>query len=479
MCFGQDGTIDASYGTNGITKYSGAYGTSIEIDKKNNIVAGGYNYSERIIVTKYNLSGVLDNSFGTSGIANISFTTYNAVDVILHDIEIQADNKILGCGYLDNGTNRTDFLVFRLNENGSLDTTFNGTGVLLISFSNNKDVANSIKVLPSGKILIAGYSYVSTNYDYAIAKLNSDGTFDTSFSQDGKLTVDLYGEADYGNDIAFSNSNIFVAGQSYMNGTFAKFSVISLTNSGNLDTSFSFDGKQYVQFSPNANDECTKIFRQSDGKIILVGLSNSYGYAAARLLTNGNLDTTYNSNGKFTYSFISGASHYNYGSSALQTDNNLIIGGSFQTGNYSDVGLVKINSNGNLDPSFGNSGSSRTVVGNSPSFDDMTLQNDGKILLVGYLDSQNIGIVRFNNTSTSLSTNENNLSKNINLYIKDNELYLSENTQKIELFSANGSKISDFYTTNQINIAQLLHGKYFLIIHTDNNSSIVKKSFIK
>src|SRR5262245_57269991 len=88
---------------------------------------------------------------------------------------IQADGKIVVAGYSYNGIN-TDFALARYNANGSLDTTFSGDGKLTTSISSGNDGIASVALQADGRIVVAGYSYNGANNDFALARYNADGS---------------------------------------------------------------------------------------------------------------------------------------------------------------------------------------------------------------------------------------------------------------------------------------------------------------
>ena len=103
--------------------------------------------------------------------------------------------------------------VTRLKPNGSPDTTFDGDGTATIDFGSLADVANDAVLQPDGKIVVAGYTQADDSPP-AVARLNADGSPDTTFGGGaGKVTVD-FGVATFGNAVALqANGRIVVAGQ--------------------------------------------------------------------------------------------------------------------------------------------------------------------------------------------------------------------------------------------------------------------------
>ena len=121
---------------------------------------------------------------------------------------IQADGRIVVAG---NAAGHATMTVTRLNPNGSLDTTFDADVTATIDFGSLADLAVGALLQPDGKIVVAGYT--QADEDIAVARLNGDGTADTTFGAAGKATVS-FGVATFGNAVALQpNGRIVVAGQ--------------------------------------------------------------------------------------------------------------------------------------------------------------------------------------------------------------------------------------------------------------------------
>ncbi len=185
---------------------------------------------------------------------------------------IQIDGKIVVAGQSGNGSNH-DFAVVRYNGDGSLDSSFNGTGKVITPIGNGDDNGNSVAIQSDGKIVVAGSSYNGSNHDFAIARYNSDGTLDTSFNGTGKLTTPVGSSDDYGYSVAVqSDGKIVVAGESFVTGSNLDFSVVRYNPNGSLDLSFNGTGKVITDVGGSGDFE-TSMAIQSDGKIVVVGYS--------------------------------------------------------------------------------------------------------------------------------------------------------------------------------------------------------------
>lgn len=288
---------------------------------------------------------------------------------IVHSIAIQPDGKIIvgGSFYFNNGKWVQN--LTRLNVDGSVDISFNiGTGL--------NDTVKAIVLQPDGKIIIAGEFY---NYDgihiNRIARLNTDGSIDTSFNpgigpNDDILNLSLQ-----------SDGKIIIGGSLYTYNDIAINRMARLNTDGSLDTTFN------LGIVPTTWIRRTLI--QPDGKILVVGRFTYDNGRIARLNTDGSLDTT----------FTIGTSEYHVNSILLQPDGKIIIGGDFLNINGSEKNnIARLNTDGTVDTSF-NPGLifvyDNNGVNLGGNISTMSLQKDGKIIIGGWFHDIN-GTIRNN-----------------------------------------------------------------------------------
>ena len=252
---------------------------------------------------------------------------------------------------------------------GDLDTTFSGDGIVTTDLgSGTQDNGNVMALQPDGKIIVAGTS----NDDIALVRYNSNGSLDTTFSGDGKLTTDLGGE-EFGNSMVLQPDGkiVVVGGLGYPNFNFA---VVRYNSNGSLDTTFSGDGKLTTDLGGYESGESVAL--QSDGKIIVGG-----AHQLLRYNSNGTLDTTFGENGIKTFPVNWEVDGYNGISIAVQADGKIVVAG----GTFFDFAVVaRLNSNGSLDTTFSDDGIVTTDLGDDFEWaSDLVLQPDGKIVLAG------------------------------------------------------------------------------------------------
>lgn len=278
-----------------------AFSVALQSDGK--IVAGGVfnGFDSRFAVVRYNANGSLDTSFDTDGIA-LSPDIGASGSGVMSVLGIQPDGKIVAAGSGFFSGSGYDFCVVRFNPNGSLDTSFDSDGVVNTSISPNWDYGNSIAIQSDGKIVVAGQSRNDTDgWDQiALVRYNTNGSLDSSFDADGILTtvigtVGARSGSDAANSVAVQSDNkIVVAGRF---GHDANFAIVRYNANGSLDTTFDADGKVTTTVGSNSNDRANAVVIQADGKIIAAGsstsVSGSVDFAVVRYNTDGSLDNSF------------------------------------------------------------------------------------------------------------------------------------------------------------------------------------------
>ncbi len=147
--------------------------------------------------------GDLDPTFGNGGI--VITPTGNMIDLDYpRAMAIQSDGKIIVVGEGSRGTFNWDFAVVRYNTNGSLDTSFGGSGIVITQLTVNYDGASSVAIQADGKIVVAGsqYNCFCIDSSFAVVRYNPNGTLDTSFNGTGKAITQVNSSRDYAESVA-------------------------------------------------------------------------------------------------------------------------------------------------------------------------------------------------------------------------------------------------------------------------------------
>ena len=308
--FSSDGRTTVDFGSDDVAR-------DVVVDDLGRLLASGYHGggSADFAVARFLPNGELDTTFNdesdptlANGDGKLSFGFGAPSSERASGIALQSDGKIIVVGTTKPGTDDApdsgnDFAVARINADGTLDGTFGVDGRVTIDFGGD-DRCNDVVIAADGRIVVVGSRRTigPLEQDFAVARLNADGTLDNTFSADGMQTVDmLAGADDFANGIAMSGDKIVVAGASGLRaaGTTAfNFAVARLNGDGSLDSDFSGDGRQFVDFR-GGGDVAEDVAVDRYGRVVLAGAAGAADtgdadFAVARLTAGGNLDTFFN-----------------------------------------------------------------------------------------------------------------------------------------------------------------------------------------
>jgi uncharacterized delta-60 repeat protein len=276
---------------------------------------------------------------------------------------------------------------------GDLDLSFGGSGRLLTDFSATDEYGQAVVVQPDGKILIAGQSGIYPLFHSAFVRFNRNGTADTTFGTGGKTVIPLDPNGDCPSAVAIqADGKIVVAGSQLHDNSTLGIIVARLNPNGTLDGTFGNGGSVIFDFG-DLGAEGTSVVIQPDGKILVAGITGTTGYGeltdivVIRFNTDGTFDNTYGSGGRVRTHF---EGQDNTGSrawgAALQPDGRLVVAGRYRNeGQNGEFALARYNIDGSLDQSFGIGGMVHTRPGTAEMFAfDVAVQPDGKIVAAGY-----------------------------------------------------------------------------------------------
>ena len=422
---------------------------TIAIQSDGKILVGGkftnYNGITRNRITRLNSDGTLDIDF------NIGIGCNNVITAI----SLQPDGKILVSGSFTNynGTQRN--AIVRLNTDGSLDSNFNNDITAILSN------INTFAIQPDGKIIVGGsfYTIYGGSFQKRIARLNTDGSLDTSFIGD-------FSEGSI-NSIAIQSNGKVLAG-----GTLTRYHNLASANSvyvrelvrlntdGSLDSSFVIrDGFTSVSFE--------KIIIQPDGKILVGGKFNNAGYnnAITRLNNDGSLDIPFNNKTEQNSLFYNTDGYIpNINAIALQPDGKILLSGRY----LKNSPIIRLNDDGSRHSYIQTSppGNPLNDIFTDYYFNTITLQPDGKILLGGHFNSYNMqprkNILRLLNTTLSVI----DITKT-EIEIHPNPardlLSFSDVVSNIEIQDFSGKSVIKYPNSSiKLNLSKLSKGIYFI-----------------
>ena len=363
-------------------------------------------------------AGDLDNTFGVGGKVLTDISGENDEG---QDVALQPDGKIVVAGFspIVAGAGLVQFAVARYLPDGSLDPGFGNGGVVLTSFGSINALAQTVALQADGGIIAAGYTIDNETGTggFALARYLPDGTLDTTFSGDGKLALNVgFGQvndivvqpdakivaigtgglarfqADGTLDATFGSGGLvsvdfdqFVAalqsdGKIVTAGSFTDvdpfqrgFALARFLPDGSLDTTFGTAGR--VDTDVGDEGAISALMLQPDGKIVAAGTSLSPGanFTLARYLSDGTLDTTFGGDGLVTTDFGVGVVSWAFGV-GLQVDGKIVAAGL--------GGLARYLPDGTLDTTFGGDG---IVIDFGGS--DLVIQPDGRLVVGGFFST--------------------------------------------------------------------------------------------
>jgi uncharacterized delta-60 repeat protein len=222
-------------------------------------------------LARYNADGTPDATFGNGGQASTDFlgTEDDAFSVL-----IQPDGKIVAVGSANDPATFYDFAAVRYLSNGTLDTTFGVAGKVHTDFGDqNFDRARSAALQPDGRIVAAGFA-ISQNggvQNFAVARYTSNGVLDTSFGTAGMTQIDFGSCCQSANKVLLQpNGKIITVGYANTESSDSDFLLARLISDGSLDPTFGAGGKVRTSFG-DLNGGANGAVFQPDGKILAVG----------------------------------------------------------------------------------------------------------------------------------------------------------------------------------------------------------------
>lgn len=349
-------------------------------------------------------------------------------------VALQNDGKIVVAGQYDNGNNY-DVRVLRYNSDGTLDNTFGTMGLITIDvFSFQDDTPSGIAVLSDGRIIVCGSIGSGGGF---LLKLNTDGSMDNSFNSSGTV---LLSRVSSGMKIQSDGKIVIVGTKKSSSPQNDQMSIQRINSDGTMDNSFdSFEGDGIIDIGSGEKASGHGVAIQPDGKIIAVGSTyawNSfppyYALKIERLKPNGDYDFSK------VIAFSNNPSFVVGNDVALQSDGKIVIVGYYTEMGISYFGLARLNSDGTFDNTFSSDGLQTTLIENNCRAYSVLIQPDGKILVGGTSSSTGnygLAIARYLSTpGVSVEGKENWVS--FKVYpnpLKDETTLSFQTNEKVEL----------------------------------------------
>jgi uncharacterized delta-60 repeat protein len=370
-----DGDLDAGFGAGGrvTTDFGGVDSINAAVLQPDGkiVVAGGLGESG-FALARYGPDGNLDPSFGSGGKV---VTAVGGHIQIAFALALQADGKLVATG---NGGD--DFATVRYNPDGSLDSTFGSSGEVVTVFGGWGG-ARTIALQPDGRTIVGGISGGPDNWHAVMARYLTDGSLDPTFGSGGMVSSQVGGT-----EIRLlGDGKILAVGLPGPTPAGFDFAVARFNADGTVDASFGTAGVATTGIA-GSYDQASTLVVQPDGKIVAVGNSVVAGQpelALARFLPNGSLDTSLN--GGKVVTDLGGINDSTSGIDViLQTDGKIVVSTCTNCYSAGDFALVRYNSDGTQDMTFGTGGRVTTdFSGGEDRSGALVVQPDGKLTAAG------------------------------------------------------------------------------------------------
>lgn len=393
----EGGVLDPTFGTNGVvvTDLGGSTdsGVNLVLQPDGKIVMSASGSAPNLV--RYNSDGTLDTTFGTNG---------KVTAAVSGPVALQTDGKLIVGGGMPGGVG-----LARYAGNGTLDTTFGTNGVVSVWENNDSNFRYSfsdLAIQPDGKIVVISVQEAigGNHVNCVIARFHGNGVleedsrafFDESnFPESERNFCEAIALQSDGKIILSGHAEPNFSGMAIILGRFMSGSTTS------FDPAFGTNGHGTV-VTPIASFSHGRgaLALQADGRIVIAGMTHidssnvSENLVLARYNSNGTLDTTLGGSGIL----ITDLGQNEVGNDlTIQNDGKIIVAGKRYNETSSDFLLVRYNSDGSLDTSFGDAGKVISDLGGSDSALGVALQPDGKILASGARDGDAV-VARYGGT---------------------------------------------------------------------------------
>jgi uncharacterized delta-60 repeat protein len=375
--------------------YDWAYATAVQPDGA--IVAAGQSNASGthdFAVARYTAAGALDPSFGRGGLVA---TDFGKSDDRILALALQPDGRIVVAGVSDRSGSK-DFALARYNTDGSLDPTFGNGGLVLLPVRPlTTDIVRGVAIQPDGKILAAGVTYddavsLRPHGDFMLVRYTREGGVDPSFGVGGIVTTNFEGESyDEPHSIVLQpDSRIILGGSSNTGGGVGRIfgadnlALARYLPTGLLDPTFGQTGKVVVD-AGSLFESIRAMTIDPAGRIVAAGRTSGErrgDLLLSRFQTDGTLDASFGRRG-LTITDL-GTGEEGLTGLALAHDGTIVAGGIVAPNPHGDLAVVRYDTTGQFDRSFGEGGFASVDVGKRDDrLRGLALQPDGNVVVVG------------------------------------------------------------------------------------------------
>jgi uncharacterized delta-60 repeat protein len=411
--FGTNGTVQHQFGA-GASPSSEAWAVAAQPDGKVVIAgqASDSNGRLEVLAARLNSDGSLDQSFGSGGVVVDQLGAGATPRSGAEAVAIQPDGKIIVAGDASDAAGNNEVMTARLDADGSLDSSFGTGGVVLsqlgVGIHPSSQVNFDAILLEGNKVVLGGEATDSHNESqFMVIRLNSDGSFDSSFGSGG-VVLHQYGlpsnPRSRATSLALQSDGQILAGGNADDASATgqqEFLLVRLNaTDGSPDSSFGTGGAVATQLGsgPNPGSHVFAVRQENDGKLVVGGDATDSGgnglAMIARLNANGSFDTSFGSGGVVSNQFgrTSAFGTYSQVFNLLLEPNGKLVTGLYASGDSVNLAygsqIARFNSDGSLDSSFGSGGPVDPVplpvsATSWADQDGLAFQPDGQILASG------------------------------------------------------------------------------------------------
>jgi uncharacterized delta-60 repeat protein len=327
--------------------------------------------------------GFLDTTFGADGKLRLPLAFSQSQSEFLggqSNVLVQADGKIVVAG----AGGDDSFLIMRLNGDGSVDASFGDGGTATLSGGDAG--AKQVLLQADGKIVLVE----AQGSDYAVWRVNADGSADTAFGVDGEVLAAQAGVPMTATSAVLqSDGKLILSG--FTDDSDDRFSLLRLNADGSVDTGFATAGRLDLQVGDGGlGDRAACVTVQADGKIVVAGASagvdNGEQLSVVRLTAAGELDTSFGTDGKFLLPQVDDHNFQEIALSVLvQPDGKIVLAhfGADNGDQHVGFGVVRLSAAGELDSDFGGAGRFVSSLGLTSLATSVALQPNGQIVVAG------------------------------------------------------------------------------------------------
>ncbi len=397
-----NGFYDNTFGTAGIVNIQPTLQTGVSryqllTDGTKIILSGNFSNTPAVYpsasLTRYNITGTIDNSFGTQGRTEKELGI--AADYAF-GVGVTHNNQILLLG--STGTVGSNFffqarhgLIARLKTDGSMEPNFGRSGLAgYLGFNAIHDIVEQA----DHKILVSGNT--NNGRDFTMARLDEDGKIDSTFATNGFTTANHLYDRDFFTAIAQDASGrIYSTSERWRHRSLFRYTATGQGDASFGNTLNGYPGQALLDLRTGPIADQYTVYQQdisvqTDGKPLVSGFvrlfgSSSYSLGAIeRWLETGVPDSTFDQDGVVMFDL--NPDSVVFWQHRQQTDGKIVVSGYLKATNTNihRVLVARFNNNGSIDNSFAGNGYTTFVInGFNDQGNTLTLQPDGKIVVMG------------------------------------------------------------------------------------------------